>query len=59
MKITRSQLRKLIKEMAWDPSSSETPHPHFKHDTPEDYEKFLQSSIKFVKVQKFKNCKKT
>ena len=43
MKITRSQLRKLIKEMAWDPSSSETPHPHFKHDTPEDYEKFLQS----------------
>ena len=44
MKITRSQLRKLIKEMAWDPSSAKTPHPHFKHDTPEYYQKFLQSS---------------
>ena len=52
MKITRSQLRKLIKEMAWDPSSSETPHPHFKHDTPEYYQKFLQSTSPKDKAEK-------
>jgi hypothetical protein len=52
MKLTRSQLRKLIKEMAWDPSASETPHPHFKHDTPEYYQKFLQSTSSKDKAEK-------
>jgi hypothetical protein len=52
MKLTRSQLRKLIKEMAWDPSASKTAHPHFKHDTPEYYQKFLQSTSPKDKAEK-------
>jgi hypothetical protein len=30
--------------MAWDPSASGTTHPHFKYDTPEYYQKILQST---------------
>jgi len=48
MKITRSQLRRLIREMAWDPSASKTAHPHFEDDTPEHYQKFLQSTSPHV-----------
>ena len=44
MKITRKQLRKLIKEMAWDPSSSKTVHPHFEMEPKLRYQNFLQST---------------
>ena len=56
MKITKKQLRKLIKEMAWDPSLSTGAHPNFVNtrfgDTPESvkgskyYQEFLQGDNK-------------
>lgn len=42
MKLTRRQLRKLIKEMAWDPSTSKTVHPNFSMDPPLRYKAYLE-----------------
>ena len=45
MRITRRQLRKLIKEMAWDPKSSSTVHPEFEKYGEQSYFDYLEHDM--------------